>query len=208
MLRRLSLFTIVTLALLNAVRANAAPVCAVAGNLVQNCGFETGDFTGWTLTGDTVHAGVDAFDAHSGNFGAFIGGFGSINAGDQNFAALSQSLSTIVGQGYLLSFYWAHLTNADVTPDNVFAAFVGTGLATGTLQRNVADQPYIRSLPFYFVATSNATTLQFLAEDANFFFSLDDVTVTPGAPEPATLFLVAPVLAGLFFTVRRRHCSG
>ncbi len=205
MLRRLSFFTILISALLSGVRANAAALCAVPGNVVQNCGFETGDFTGWTLSGDTVHAGVDPFDAHTGNFGAFIGGFGSINAGDNNFTVLSQNLSTSIGQSYLLSFYWAHLTNAVVTPDNVFAAFVGTNLATGTLQRNVANQPYIQSSPFYFVASSTATTLQFIAEDANVFFSLDDVTVIPSVPEPATLFLITPGLAGLYLIFRRRR---
>src|SRR5262249_25511034 len=33
---------------------NTYPDCTVvAGNLVNNCGFETGDFTGWTQGGDT-----------------------------------------------------------------------------------------------------------------------------------------------------------
>ncbi len=38
----------------SAVAGGSASVCdGVDGNLVQNCGFETGDFTSWTQTGDT-----------------------------------------------------------------------------------------------------------------------------------------------------------
>src|SRR5271154_972373 len=54
-------------------------------NLVTNCGFETGDFTGWSLSGNDVPSelnnlygveGVDPLDGiapHSGNFQVFIG---------------------------------------------------------------------------------------------------------------------------------------
>ena len=50
---------------------------AIATNLVSNCGFETGDFTSWTIGGNTLNPGgayygLDSFDANSGNFGAFM----------------------------------------------------------------------------------------------------------------------------------------
>ena len=46
---------------------------AAQANLVTNPGFETGDFTGWALSGDTTFTGVDGFSPHSGSFGAFLG---------------------------------------------------------------------------------------------------------------------------------------
>ena len=32
----------------------------VKGDLVTNCGFETGDFTGWSLTGNTGFTGLSS----------------------------------------------------------------------------------------------------------------------------------------------------
>ena len=45
---------------------NTFPNCdLVADNLVTNCGFETGDFTGWTQSGNTGFTGVSSFSLHS-----------------------------------------------------------------------------------------------------------------------------------------------
>lgn len=71
------------LLLVAALAAMATPVLAqdvcqgVAGNLVANCGFETGDFSGWTLSGNTGFTGVSTGYAFSGNFGAALGPIGS-----------------------------------------------------------------------------------------------------------------------------------
>src|SRR5262249_431395 len=53
---------------------NVFPDCSqVPGNLVRNCGFETGNFEGWRQSGDTSFTTVAMNAAHSGNFGAQIG---------------------------------------------------------------------------------------------------------------------------------------
>ena len=44
----------------------------IAGNLVVNCGFETGDFTGWTQDGNTGFTGVTTFP-QLGNYAAYLG---------------------------------------------------------------------------------------------------------------------------------------
>ena len=84
----------------------------IGQSLVQNGGFETGDFTGWTLVGNTIvynwRGNSTVYDAvedaasgydvvHSGTYGAFLG--------DDQLATLSQSLTTVAGQNYLLSFW-------------------------------------------------------------------------------------------------------
>lgn len=204
-------YSLLALTFLIAPRTQAAEVCAVSSNLVQNCGFETGDFSGWTLLGDTVHAGVDAFDARSGAFGAYLAGLGSIAANDTNFTDLQQVLTTTAGATYTLSYSSAHFTNADVTPDNVFAASIDNNLIAGSFQLNVGNLGYTVAAPFTFTANSSATTLDFLAEDANFYFSLDDVSVIPGTspvPEPGSLFLFSSTAAALFFFRRRADARG
>src|ERR1700730_10015968 len=77
-----------------ALCASAIPI----DNIVTNGGFETGDFTGWTQSGNTGFTGVDTDSAHSGNFGAFSGPTGS-----EGF--LSQTLNTVAGMAYDLSFF-------------------------------------------------------------------------------------------------------
>ena len=73
--------------------------------LALNGGFETGDFTNWTLSGDTSDTFVDKgfYTApHSGNFEAALGTGGAVGH-------LSQTLSTSPGKSYLLSFWLANL---------------------------------------------------------------------------------------------------
>ncbi len=61
-------------------------ISASAQNLVANSGFETGDFTGWTVTGSTVHTFVTGPNLYgsgrgptpySGNYQAVFGNFAS-----------------------------------------------------------------------------------------------------------------------------------
>ena len=82
---------------------------AVTKSLVQNGGFETSDFTDWTLFGDGIIGneildavespfGPDHFSvAHSGTYGALLG--------DSPMAILQQTLPTVPGQKYLISFW-------------------------------------------------------------------------------------------------------
>lgn len=60
---------------------------SIAGNLVANCGFETGDFTGWT-PGGTRELQVTDFAAHTGNFGVVSPSVGAD-------ATLNQVLATV-----------------------------------------------------------------------------------------------------------------
>src|SRR5437868_10545361 len=105
----------------------------VRANIITNPAFETGDLSGWTLSGTNsapddngIFYGVDAVDAHSGNFGAFFGAIGGVQS-------LSQDLATIPGASYVVSFWLAQAPSAPAPYTNSFAvSFGGTTLASET----------------------------------------------------------------------------
>ena len=70
---------------------------AQALNIVNNGSFETGDFTGWTQTGNTGFAGVTSGGAPNGTFFAFFGPIGADGG-------ILQTLSTVAGNKYVISF--------------------------------------------------------------------------------------------------------
>jgi hypothetical protein len=151
--------------------------------LVQNGGFETGDFTGWTQSGNpgytTVYSGGSQF-AHSGTYGARMGPVGSLGY-------LSQTLPTIAGQNYLLSLWLdSPNTSGTLTPNEFSILWNGS---------KIFDQPNIAkigwtNLQFIVTATGSSAVLQFGFRDDPYYLGLDDISVTPipvTTFQPATL---------------------
>src|ERR1039458_10346258 len=69
-------------------------------NLLVNPGFETGNFSGWTLSGSTAFEGVSSSFAttpYTGFYSAFFGAVGTPNI-------ISQTIATTAGDTYDLSF--------------------------------------------------------------------------------------------------------
>lgn len=152
-------------------------------SILPNGGFETGDFTGWTLVGDTF-IGANLFDAvidanslqdgtgsnfiHSGNYGAFLG--------DTQVATLSQSFVSVPGQRYFISFWLDNPTSGSVQQ------FFVNWISAATNQIYYRSNPPVlawTNLTFTVTATATNSTLQFGAENQPNGFGLDDVTVTP-----------------------------
>src|SRR5947207_636214 len=79
---------------ITAVAVLALGVGAARADFV-NPGFETGTFSGWTLTGNTGFSGItnDPAVVHSGNFAAVFGAVGSLTF-------LSQTVSDTAGLTY------------------------------------------------------------------------------------------------------------
>jgi len=138
----------------------------VDGNLVANCGFETGDFTAWTQSGDLGFTFVDNPSAHSGTFGAAMG-----PVGDQGM--LTQTLQTTAGGTYTLTFW---LRNDGGTPNNFYIIW------DGTVIDGVVDAGFFSYMQLTYdglVASADGTDLTFSFLQVPAWWHLDDVTVTP-----------------------------
>ena len=158
----------------------------VSDNLVQNNGFETGDFTDWTLNGSaypytyvtnsiTYNIGTHrrpiniTINAHSGTYFAAMHQSGAP-------AYLSQTVSTVAGQQYLLSLW---LDSPDgVTPNEFSVSWNGGTLFNYT---NLAQLGWT-NLQFVVTAVGSSSVLQIGGQDNSAYLGLDDVSVKPIFP--------------------------
>jgi hypothetical protein len=181
---------------LAAVLLGGAP--AVRADFLVNGGFETGDFTGWTLSGNTGFSFVNSVNPQAGGFVANLGPVGSLGF-------LSQTVATTPGTPYNIAFY---LASDGKAPNEFGASFGGVTLMD---QSNVPAQGYTL-YQFTATATSDSSVLQFSFRNDPGFFQLDSVSGGPTSPkqtpEPGTLTLLAVGLAGLAGLSRRRRLRG
>jgi hypothetical protein len=139
-------------------------------NLLINGGFETGNFTGWTLVGDPTINYVSNDHPHSGIYAADLGQ--SITNG-----TLSQTVSTTPGQTYTLT-YWLDHPFPNSFP-NLFRVSIG-----GTVVYDQTNLPAFDYTQFSFdyTATGASTLIQFTFREDPQFFYLDDVFFGPTGP--------------------------
>jgi hypothetical protein len=164
---------------------------AAAANIVVNDSFETGDFTGWTLAGNSTFfddvecPGVGLVPR--GECDAFFGAFDSDDT-------LSQTLATIAGAPYSITFFFA----SDGGVVSHFSASFGGATLIDLV--NPAASPYTL-YSFTRTATGASTPLSFSFRDDTGFLRLDAVSVA--VPEPATLGLIGIAVAAMGFGRRR-----
>jgi len=188
-------FTISAIAglFLAAAAANATPI-------LVNGSFETGDFTGWTDTGNTTFDGVA-----SGGFtygpvdGTYFANFGAVGSD----STLSQTFSDTSGQSYNLSFWFA----SDGGSPADFSASIDstTLLSIGPVVPGSGFTNY----SFNFTGTGS-DTLSFTNRNDPAYNYLDNISVTQAiaVPEPGTLPLFATGLLAFFLLRRRKNFAG
>jgi PKD repeat protein len=149
--------------------------------LVENGGFETGDFTGWDLFGgdppDNFVTNIEnGIYPYAGDYFAVLGA--------TNLTYLSQTLSTIAGQPYLLSLW---LNSPDgLTPNAFQVSWNGTTLFS---QSNLPASSGWTNLQFKVSATGTNTVLEFGFLDIPSFLGLDEISVYPVQPDITSVTL-------------------
>jgi hypothetical protein len=174
---------------------------AFADNLLSNGSFQSGDLTGWTISGnDDGNTGVTnvlpdfpPFFSYTGEdadgFYAFLGTVGAD-------AVISQTVSDSSGQAYTVSFWY----NADgSSPSDFSASWDGTALLSLT-------DPLTNGWTFYSfgVTGTGSDTLSFSAHNDPYYDALDNVAVFATTPEPGTLALLGLGLTALIGITRRK----
>lgn len=140
----------------------------IVGPMVGNGGFESGDFLGWTRSGNLIDSlvGTGPITAHSGTYAAQMGPVGTLSF-------LAQTLNTIPGTNYLISC-WLYCNGQ--TPNEFKVTWNGATLFDDA---NLPASSAWTNLQFPVTAAGTNTVLQFSFRDDPSYLGFDDVSVVP-----------------------------
>lgn len=172
-----------------------------AQNLVVNSGFETGDFTGWTVSG--AAASVDPKVGYGSKYAAAFGA--PISSPNE----LTQTLATTPGNSYDLNFFaqTPEFGQVNAAP-NLLAVYFDGNLISGPME--LPNTAQYLEYKFTVHASSSSSALRFVIANDPDYTLLDNIRVsasTPNVPEPGAIsFLGAGALSGLMlFGFRRKN---
>jgi hypothetical protein len=167
-------------------------------NLVENGSFETGDFSGWTQTGDTSFTFVtDDLAAGGPTDGIYHAAFGPVDG----VGGIFQFIDTTPGQSYLLSFDIAYLGG---DPNGFFLAWGDPDDPQVLIDG--ADFPGFdyATASGTVVATTASSFLLFAFYSPPSFWLLDNVSLT-AVPEPGTWAMLIAGFGMVGLASRRRR---
>jgi len=170
-------------------------------DLITNGNFATGDFTGWSISGDTGNLNVDTLAANIGDtYGAEFSSY------PPDSATLTQSgLGTTAGASYTLTFAVENTSSANLfsgTPDGSFTIdFDGQQVDSYDEWGWSGDGLGYLSVSYTVTALDTGSTLSFTGSNGGGSWYLDDVSLVPltpvTVPEPSSLVLLLAALGGL-----------
>jgi hypothetical protein len=138
----------------------------LAGNVVVNCGFETGNFPPWVQSGDTSFTSIERLP-HTGDFALVTGPVGALGF-------ITQMVPTVAGTTYNLSFWLANSGQ----PNRFQVSWEG-GVVMDVM--NLPNQPYTRVNIPGLVACNPTSQLRFGFYNPPDYLDFDDVELTAAA---------------------------
>jgi hypothetical protein len=202
-----------------------------ADNILINPGFETGDFTGWFIGGNSPTFGVgiqgtpipgttllSAVHVRSGNYAAYATICCTGLPAFQQTITLSQTVAVLPGETDTVGFYlgsWATGYTTDINDKETQIFIDGVGILTGPtfLTPAFGHTPTDFTLlsGTFNTASRTSVTVTFQISGSGLFegeYSLDDFFLNTHAiatPEPATVILLAGGLAFLLLLTKSCH---
>ncbi|NVD72413.1 PEPxxWA-CTERM sorting domain-containing protein [Duganella sp. BJB1802] len=176
-----------------AILAASTLSAQAATELVVNGNFETGNFTGWTKSGNPSLSDVISNTVTSNH--TFVWRSGATGSP----AYISQSLATSAGWTYSLSFDVYNTATSNTTFEADF-----NGVSVYAFKNEARNWTHVTLDGL--TATGAATELKFGARNDPSFVRLDNVSVTVTAvPEPETYAMLLAGLGLVGVVARRRQ---
>lgn len=171
------------------IAALAASFFAVSAHAqIVNGGFETGDFTGWTVNDPTNFTLIGNDTAFGNNHTQYYANLGAYDYGTPStLGELSQTITTTPGDVFNVSFA---LSNDGFTLNQFNVLWDGAVVFSMTNLPQAIGYAYTTYSISNLVATGSTAKLTFQYNNESDFFRLDDVTAS-AVPEPSTISFAA-----------------
>lgn len=189
----------------------AAPLATMAApvDLIVNGSFEDNLMTNgnWSILNSLTgwSAGANGVELRNNIAGTALDGVNYVELDTTANSSISQTLSTVAGQWYALSFNYSNRVNTAVDTNGLSWSFGSTAGTAAALPAVSGDHSWT-TFSTLVQATGSSTVLNFaaLGKSDSVGTSLDKVALTTAVPEPQTYALMLAGLVAIGFVSRRR----